>query len=132
VSETETETPPEDRSMPLRNAATPSTVRRWSLRIIYVTAPLTLALLVAWVFWPTALDSRDYGNNLLFALYQLFLVISLSAGIVAALASGQIATARAFTAGYNTGLAVAQASQEIDGDGDGAPWPKPIPLRLLK
>jgi hypothetical protein len=97
-----------------------------------VTGPLAVVAFGCWLFWPHALDTEaDSAINVLYAVYQLLVLLTLSAGIVAALSHAQVATARAFTAGYNAGLAVAEAAE----DAAGQPLPKsrrPRPLRLVE
>jgi hypothetical protein len=77
----------------------------------------TVASFAVWLVEPGALDpnGEQRATDVLFAVYLLGVMLTLSAGIVAALAHGQMATARAFTAGYNTGLAVSEAAEQAAG-----------------
>lgn len=98
-------------------STTPKVVRRWALRTLVVTGPLTVITFAAWLVWPHLLQPNDIqlGTDVVFALYQFLGMVSLSAGVVASLAHGQAATARAFSAGYNAGLAVAEAAEDVAG-----------------
>lgn len=109
--------------MPTR---TPRKVQEWALRILYVTGPLGGFLIAAWGALPASSDGR--APNVLFGLGFMLVNVAVNAAVVAALSHGQVATAKAFTAGYNTGLAIAEQVRP-DGGGDG---PKTLPLRLVE
>lgn len=110
-------------------ATTAGRVHRVSMRIAMAGTPVTLGALVVWAF--RLVPDRP---TLVFMVYQMLLLGTLSAGVVAAISKGQIAIARAFAAGYNTALAVVQ--QDEPGDTNGGSRPKhrakPIPLRLVE
>jgi hypothetical protein len=97
-----------------------------------VSTPLSVVALVGWLISPQFMQGdTERGTDLLFVLHIELLLVSLCAGVVAALAHGQAATARAFTAGYNAGLAVAEAAE----DRAGVHLPtgqQPKPLRLVE
>lgn len=113
--------------------ATPKLVRTWSLWVLAAVGPLAVVAFTLWLVKPHLLDpdGAQTGTDVLFALYQFLLLTGLSAGVVAALSHAQMATARAFSAGYNAGLSVAEAA----GDAAGSPLPpssRPRPLRLVE
>jgi hypothetical protein len=92
---------------------TPRHTRRWAVRVLYVTVPLTVLCLMFWLFqWPL---SSNHSPPVMFVLYQLLAMISMCAGIVAVVAAGQIAVAKAFTVGYMSGV---QAGLSGKGDED--------------
>lgn len=116
-------------------AATPRTVKRWCTRVCAVSTPLAAAALVLWVIGPDWLPESGATDRLLFAAYHVLLLVSLSSAVVLLVAASQVAIAQAFTAGYNTGLAVSQAAQQPDGDGTNGRHTRtrrPVPLRIVE
>ena len=96
-------------------AVTPRETRRWAVRCLYVTAPLTVVCLVSWLAgWP---EPGDHRPAIMFVAYQLMAMATLAAAMVATVAAGQLAIAKAFAVGYMAGV---QATLPTDGDGDGA------------
>jgi len=87
--------------MPMFDRATPHRYVRWSMRVLCVSAPLALLLLVSWALelWPP-MHERPH---LVIMLYLLLLSISLGAGVVAALGSCHLAISKAFSAGVHVG-----------------------------
>lgn len=80
---------------------TPQTVHRQAMWVVKVTGPLSLATLVAWVLqWLP--DARPFA---VLMVYQLLLVVFVSAGAVAAVSAAQLAIQHAFRAGFETGQA---------------------------
>lgn len=95
---------------------------KWATRVFIVSAPLTVLTLLAW-----GLRLTPERPVLVFMVYQLLLLVSASAAAVAVVARGQLAIARAFTAGFNTALRVVDG----DGDGDDRGKARPKPLRIV-
>lgn len=89
---------------------TPRHTKMWALRVVYVATPLSALCLVGW-----GLDLVAFGHTppLLFVAYQLLAMVSLGAGIIATVAAGQLAIAKAFAAGYMAGV------QRVVTDGNG-------------
>lgn len=86
--------------MPLFDRATPHRYVRWAMRVLYVTTPMALLLLLAWGFRVPLAWARP---QLLLMAYMLLLAVSMGAGIVAALGSCHLAISKAFSAGVHVG-----------------------------
>lgn len=99
---------------------TPRRVRRWALRTLYITGPMALVAAVLWTLAP--------ASHLMYGAALLLTLVSVNASTVAVLSHGQVATAQAFAAGYNTGLAVAEQRGPQDNGGG----PQPARLRVVE
>lgn len=103
--------------------SSPRIVTRWAIRLTAVTAPLLLAMVAWWATWGHAhLDERRVT---MLMVYLLLLAVAMSSAIVAVVGVCFTAVHQAFSAGYQTGLQVGQATEAArpgprgDGDGDG-------------
>lgn len=101
-------------------------MRRLALRVLTISGPLTVSLLLLWGLRPDILNQRP---TLVFMVYQLGLLVSIGAAIVYVVAAGQIAVARAFAAGYTAGVV---ATAQDDGDNDNGGGRHARPLRVVE
>lgn len=87
---------------------TPRGAYKWSVRTAAVSAPLAIAMLVAWGLKLHPLGARP---QLVLMLYMLFLLVGGMAFCVAVLSSCHMAIAKAFSHGYANGLQMAAMSE---------------------
>jgi len=102
------------------SATTPALVRHAAAVVFFISAPLTLVVLVAWAFevWPPMHD-RPY---LVVMVYLLLLSLTLGAAVVASVAHCHITVSRSFAAG----MRAAQAQVALPPDPR-----KPVALRVV-
>lgn len=102
------------------NTATPARVRHAAALTFFISAPLSLAMLLAWGFqvWPP-MHARPY---LVVMVYLLLLAITMGSGVVVSVAHCHITVSRSFAAGVRAARS-------------DAAWPldpaSPEPLRLV-
>lgn len=111
--------------MPYRAVpSSPRTVTRWAVRLTALVGPLLLLMLVGWAAWGRG--QFDEWRVTFLMVYLLLLAVALGAAIVAVVGVCFTAVHKAFSAGYQTGLQVGQATEAArphgpqgDGNGDG-------------
>lgn len=91
------------------SVATPRKMLRWSLRVMYSAGTVAALTALAWgMGWlPTA------RPHLVMMAFQMFLLVAVGSGCVAAVASGQLAIAQAFRAGFMAGQLTEHGSEEV-------------------
>lgn len=99
---------------PTMHHITPARAYRLGLRVMSVSGPLALFMLVSWACRWHVLGTRP---QLALMLYMALLLVAVGGGCIAMLAACHLAITKAFRAGFQTGAAAATVDDDAGAPG---------------